>query len=79
MANMMNDAITVEVNMMASKKGKYKTEVRKVKEEKQPSTSYTDAKFDSMMKVIEKFMDKLIVNDGPVQNNEPQIRNPNFR
>ena len=31
MGDMMNDSIEVEVNIIISKKGKYKTEVRKVK------------------------------------------------
>ena len=64
----MNDAIEVEINMMASNKGKYKTEVRKVKEEKQPSTSQNsiDAKFDSMMKVMEKLVEKISVEDRHV-------------
>ena len=80
LTDMMNDAIEVEVNMMASKKGKYKTKARKVKEEQQPSTSQNciDAKFYSMIKVMQKLMDKLTVNDKLAQNNEPQIRNPNF-
>ena len=57
--------------MMASNKGKYKMETRKVKEEQQPSTSHnsTDVNFESMMKVMEKLMDKLIVNDIRTQNN----------
>ena len=83
LVDMMNDAIEVEVNMMASKKGKYTIEVRKVKEEQQPSTSQnsTDAKFDSMMKVTEKLVEKLFVDDRHVakEQNEPQIKNTNFR
>ena len=39
LVDMMNDAIEVEVNLMASKKGKYRFETKKVKEEDQPSTS----------------------------------------
>ena len=81
LVDMMNDSIEFEVNMMASNKGKYKTKVRKIKEEQQPSTSenYTNDKFDSMMKVMEKLVYKLTVNERPTQNNESQIRNPNFR
>ena len=74
----MNDEIEVEINMMSSKRGKYKYETRKVKDEPQSSS---DLNFDSIMKVMEKLVDKLsiayrqAVRDG----NEPQIRNPNFR
>lgn len=35
---MMNDAIEVEVNLMASRKIKHKTKIRRVKEELQAST-----------------------------------------
>ena len=81
--DMMKDAIEIDVNMMASRKGKYKTKVRKVKEEKKPSTpqNSNDGKFYSMMEVREKLVEKLIVDDRHVarEQNEPQIRNPNFR
>ena len=75
---MMNDAIEVDINMMSSKRGKYKSETRKIKNEPQSSS---DTKFDSMMKVMEKLVDKLSISDKQVvrDNNEPQIRNPNFR
>lgn len=78
LADMMNDAIEVEINMISSKRGKYKYETRKVKDESQSSS---DLKFDSIMKVMEKLVDKLsIVDRQDVRdNNEPQIRNPNFR
>ena len=78
LADMMNDAIEVENNMMSSKRGKYKCETRRVKDEPQSSS---DTQFDSMMKVMDKLVDKVstvnrqVVRDG----NEPQIKNPNFR
>ena len=77
LADMMSDAIEVEINMMSSKRGKYKSENRKVKEEPQSSS---DLKFDSIMKVMEKLVDKLSIEDRHVgrDNNEPHIRNPNF-
>ena len=64
--------------MMSSKRGKYKSETRKIKDEPQSSSN---TKFDSMMKVMEKLVDKLSITDRQVvrDNNEPQIRNPNFR
>ena len=80
LADMMNNAIEVEINLLTSKKGKYKTEVKKVKEEPQPSSLSTDPKFDSLMKVMEKLVDKLSIDDRQVaRKNEPQIRNPNYR
>ena len=78
-ADIMNDAIEVKVNLMASKKGTYRFETKKVKEEAQPSTSQSssDAKIDSMLNVMERFVE----NNRQVvrEQNEPQIRNPNFR
>ena len=78
LAYMMSDEIEVEINMMSSKRGKYKSEARKVKEEPQSSL---DVKFDSIMKVMEKLVDKLsIENNQPGRDiNEPQIINPNFK
>ena len=48
---MMNDAIEVEVNLMASRNINHKNELRKVKEEPQASTSQStsDAKLDMMI------------------------------
>ena len=52
-------------------------------EEPQASTSQSssDAKFNMMMKTMEKLMDKLFVDDKnqTKDQNEPQVRNPNFR
>lgn len=82
--NMMNDAIEVEVNLMASSKMKQKIDLerKKIKDEIQASSSHSsDARFDSMMKNMEKIMERLVVGDRPMatQQVEPQIRNPNFR
>jgi hypothetical protein len=80
LVDMMSDAIEVEINMMSSKRGRYKVEARKVKEEPQTSTSSTDPKFDSLMKVMEKLVDKLSIdNKQAARDNDTQIRNPNFR
>lgn len=65
---MMNDAIEVEVDLMASGKMKQKTnlERRKIKDEIQASSSHSlEARFDSMMKSMEKFMERLVVEDSP--------------
>lgn len=73
---MKNDAVKVEVNMAAVKKSNMgKT---KLKGEDNPSTS--DDKFDSMMKTMEKLMDRLALGNSselPVQH-EPLFRNPQF-
>ena len=78
----MSDAIEVEINMMSSKRGRCKAEARetrKPKEEPQVSTS-VDPKFDSLIKVMEKLVDKLSINNKlAARDNEPHIRNPNYR
>ena len=78
LTDMMSDAIEVEINMMSSKRGKYKYETRKIKEEPQYSS---DVKFDSIIKVMEKLVDKLSIADRHAgrDNNEPLIRNTNFK
>ena len=77
---MTNDSIEVEVHLTASNKTKQRNETRRVKkEEPQTSTSQSssDAKFNMMMKT----MDKLFVDakNQMKDQNEPQVRNPNFR
>lgn len=83
LAYMMNNAIEVELNLMASKKGKIRFEAKRVKEETWPSTSQStsDAKFESMLKVMERMMEIFVDNDRQVvrEHNEPQIINPHFR
>ena len=82
LAQMMFDAIEVKINMMSSKRGRYKVDPReqkKPKEEPQASTS-SDPKFDSLMKVMEMLVDKLSIREKPfARDNVPQIRNPNYR
>ena len=69
--------------MMASRKIKQKMETRKVGEDGSSTSnaSANDVKFEMMLKTIEKLMDKLVVDNGSLnrEQNEPQIRNPNFR
>ena len=80
LADMMSDAIEVEINMMSSKRGRYKVETRKVKEGPQAFTSSTDPKFYSLMKVMEKLVNRLSIdNKQDARDNETQIKNPNFR
>ena len=68
LADMMNDAIEVEVNLMASKKGKYIFDAKIVKEEAQPSTSQStsDAKIDSVLRIMERMMKRFVENDRQV-------------
>ena len=64
--DMMDDAIEVEVNLTASNKNKQKNETRRVKDEdpwESTSSSNSDAKFDTMMKAMEKLMVKLSSDD----------------
>ena len=84
---MIQDALEVEANMMASGKIKQKVETykRKAREENVPSASVAassnDLKFEMMLKTMEKLMDRMIVDNIPlnIEDNEPQIRNPNFK
>ena len=61
------------------------TNRRKVREENVPSASAVassnDVKFEMMLKTMEKLMDRMTVDNGPLnrEQNEPQIKNPNFR
>ena len=80
----MDDSIEVEVNLTTFNKTNQRNETRRVKEEEpQASTSQSssDAKFNMMMKTMEKLMDKLSTDDKNQMKdqNEPQVRNPNFR
>ena len=65
---MFKDALEEEANLMASGKMKQRVEVdrRKTREENQPSTySSTYAKFDIMMKTMERLMDRLVLDSRP--------------
>ena len=61
----MNVVIEIEVNVMASKKGKYRFDAKRVKEESQPSISQStlDAKIDSVLRVMERMRERLAKND----------------
>ena len=81
---MMNDAIKVEVNLMASGKMKQRMETKrkKVKEESQSYTSQSpDLTLDMMLKIMEKLVEKLSLDNKPAirEQQEPQIRNLNFK
>ena len=77
LGEMLKDFVKLEVNKIEAKNSKMgKT---KLKEEDKPSTS--DDKFDSMMKKMEKIMDRLALGNtySPSAKHEPQFRNPQFR
>ena len=84
---MFQDSLEVEANMMASGKIKQKVETykRKAREEIVPfasaGASSNDVKFEMMLKTMEKLMDRMTVDNRPLnkEHNEPQIRNTNFR
>ena len=80
----MNDAVEVEVNLVASGKMKQKTdsERKKVKDEAQFSSRHSsDIRFDSMLKTMETIMERLAVGDrlSTTHQQDLQIRNPNFK
>ena len=52
-----------------------------MKEEEKPSSSAPEDKIDSMMKTMEKMMDRLALGNtsAPPLQQEPQFRNPQFR
>ena len=56
---MVDDAMELEVNLIASNQNKQKNEIWRVKEEEpwaSTSSSNSDAKFDTMMKAMERLM-----------------------
>ena len=80
------DSLEVEANMMACGKIKQRVDVdRRKGREDTPSTSSVsssiDIKFEMMLKTMEKLMDRLTMDNRLVnrEQNEPQIKNPNFR
>ena len=78
LAEMKNDAVKVEVNLIAAKNSKISK--TKLKEEK-PSSSTSQHNLDSKMKTMEKLMDRLALGNTstPPTQHEPQFRNPQFR
>jgi len=81
--DMMNDAIEVVFNLMASCNIQYNPEtfMNKDQEEAHPSTSKSsDAKFDLMVKTMEKLVENMSLdkNHAIIDENALQLRNPNF-
>lgn len=63
---MMNVAIEVEVNMMASGKIKNRDVDKRKNKEDISSPSSSDSKFDSIMRTMEKLVDKLSLENKQV-------------
>ena len=66
LTDMMNDAIEVEVNMMASGKMKNKDINKRKNKEEISSPSSSDSKFDSIMRTMEKLVDRLSLENKQV-------------
>jgi hypothetical protein len=72
--------VSVEANLLA-KRARQRTK-RRVTIKEEPSTSSVDAKIDSLVRTMERMMERLDITDrNPPRENQPgpQIRNPNFR
>ena len=78
---MMNDAIEVEVNMMALGKIMNRDVDKRKNKEEISSPSFSNNKLDSIMRTMEKLVDKLSLENKQVhvQQQDTQISNPNFR
>ena len=63
---MMNDAIEVEVNMMASGKIQNRDVVKRKNKEEISSPSSSDSKFDSITRTMEKLVDRLSLENKQV-------------
>ena len=77
---MQANRIKVEANILA-KKAKLKSE-RRVTIKEEPSTFASDRKIDNLVRVVEKMMQRVKINDQVQMRenqNAPQNRNQNFR
>jgi hypothetical protein len=66
--DMMSDAIEVELNLMASRKIKYNSNIHinKVQDKAQPLTSQSsEERFELMMKTMEKLMENMSLENNP--------------
>jgi hypothetical protein len=78
--DMQKSAVSVEANLLA-RRTRQRNE-RRVTIKEEPSTSTSDTKIDSLVRTMERMMEKLQINDrnSPRENQPaPQIQNPNFR
>jgi hypothetical protein len=77
----MNDAIEVEVNMMALGKMNNKDVDKRKNKEEILSPSSSDSKFENIMRTMERLVNRLSLENKQVhvQQQDAQIRNPNSR
>ena len=73
MEQMQSNSIGVEANLLEKKE---KMKVEKILGFKEESSSSPNLKFDVMLKTMETLVDKLT---PPRGENQPQVRNMNFR
>jgi hypothetical protein len=69
------------LKQILARRARQRTE-RRVTIKEEPSTSTSDAKIDSLVRTMERMMERLEITDrNPPRENQPgpQIRNPNFR
>jgi hypothetical protein len=80
LADMQKSAISVEANLL-EKRARQRSK-RRITIKEEPSMSNTDSKLDSLTRVVERMMERLMVTDiNPPRENPtaPQVWNPNFR
>jgi hypothetical protein len=78
--DMQKSAVSVEANLLA-RRARQRIE-RRVTIKEEPSTSSSDAKLDSLTRVMERMMERLTIAErNPPRDNQatPPIWNPNFR
>lgn len=77
---MQENALKVEYNLLA-KKSKLKSEKKSNNRREPSSSSSNNYKIDSLMRTMEKIMDRISITDrAPLGENQTgQIRNPNYK
>ena len=77
---MQRDAVSIEANLLA-KRSRLRTE-RRVTIREEPSTSTSNAKIDSLVRTMERMMDRINFNERTIPREDqpaPQNRNQNPR
>jgi hypothetical protein len=78
--DMQKSVVSVEANLLARRARQRKERRVTIKEE--PTTSSSDAKLESIVRTMERMMERLtIIDRNPPRENQvaPRVRNPNFR
>jgi len=70
---MQRNAVSVEANFLINKS---KTKLEKKVSFKEESSSSSNVKLDTLIKIMERMMDKMSIVDRKA---EPSVRNPNYR